>query len=168
MSNLVICESVYGHTKQYAEWIAQALGCEMKGIGEVSASDLDAHDTIIFGGPIYVGKIKGLKQLIGHKDALAKKRLILFTTGMTPPEKTEAYTEVLAQNVPTGSLSVEKAFHFPGEVDPAKLKLAHSLIFKMVSKMTSSGKAPEGMDFSMDKGPMQRDVIEPLVRHIQQ
>lgn len=171
MKTLVVYESVYGHTKQYAEWIAQALNADLKLVDAASDLNPQAYDTIVFGGPIYVGKVKRIQWLSSHADALKGKQIILFTTGMTPPDNTQAYAEMMQTQLPS-NVALAGVYHLPGVVDPSKLKLSHRMIFKMVRKMVGSGKAAEGMDFPLGDGgnvvgSIDRSTIDPILKAAQ-
>lgn len=162
MKTLVVYESAYGHTKQYAQWIAQALQADLWTVDAASDVNLAGYDTILFGGPVYVGKIKGIKWLAGQAEALAGKRVFLFTTGMTPPGNTQVYADLMQQQ-PLGAVKLAGVFHLPGAVDAGKLKLVHRMIFSMVQKMASSGKGPEGMELQVDQS-----AIGPIVKAARQ
>ena len=74
MSNNKKCAVVYrseaGHTKAYAQWIAEALQCDLlKGI-KVKVSDLLSYDTIICGGSLNAGGINGVKLITKNFDQL--------------------------------------------------------------------------------------------------
>lgn len=163
MKTLIIYESVYGHTKQYAQRIAQAIGADFRPADEVSGDALHAYDTIVFGAPIYIGRIKGIRWLSGQAEGLTGRRVFLFTTGMTPPDDAQAYAETMRQ-LP-GNVTLAGAFHLPGAVDPGKLKPSHRLIFGMVQRMAGAGKAPEGMAFPAAEGDETAGGLDPSAIH---
>lgn len=171
MKTLVIYASVYGHTKEYAEWIAQALNADLKTVDDASGVNPQAYDIIMFGGPIYVGKVKGIKWLSDHAASLQGKRVILFTTGMTPPGNTQAYAEIMKSQLP-GNVVLTGVYHLPGAIDSGKLKLSHRMMYKMVRKMASSGNAQEGMDFPLGEGDgivgsIDQSAIDPIIKAAQ-
>lgn len=59
MSTIVIYDSKYGHTEQFAKWISEELSVPMMPLSEAEAADLASYQTIVFGAPIYAGMIKG-------------------------------------------------------------------------------------------------------------
>lgn len=158
MKTIVVYESVYGHTEQYAQWIAKALACDVRKAEGITDQALEAYDTVIFGGPIYAGRIKGIKWLQEHAKTLAGKRLLLFTTGMTDPANEEAYADVVKQALPADGIQPERVFHLPGGIVQQKLKLGHRLIFKMVQKMAGEN----GISSEMDQ-----TALTPLVAYLQ-
>ena len=76
---LVIFESKYGSTKRYAEWVADALSCSLLERKCVRPSDLEAADTIIYGGGLYAGGVSGIKLLIKNWNLISNKNVVLFT-----------------------------------------------------------------------------------------
>ena len=58
MNGIVVYKSRYGATKQYAEWIAEALNIPAKTIDEVSTARLAACDYVIAWSSFYIGKIQ--------------------------------------------------------------------------------------------------------------
>ena len=87
MKTIVIYNSKTGFTKQYANWIAEALSCPCEPLKSVSAAELQGFDKIIFGGWIMGNMIMGLDKLRGMAVPAA-----VFAVGSTPP-----YEEVIAQ-----------------------------------------------------------------------
>lgn len=55
----VVFKSKYGSTKKYAQWIAEELSCDIFERKNVKSDDLEAYDTVIYGGGLYAGGVKG-------------------------------------------------------------------------------------------------------------
>lgn len=108
MATLVVYESKYGSTKQYAEWIATEIGAELKHISDVSVTDLARFERVIIGGYLHMGKIIGVKFLCDEWNVLQNKNVILFTvSGAGPgPAEEKFYTD----NIPAHIR--EKIAHF--------------------------------------------------------
>lgn len=49
MKAIVVYKSSTGFTKKYADWIAQALGCEAVALQDAKRIDYSAYDALIFG-----------------------------------------------------------------------------------------------------------------------
>lgn len=90
---LIIFESKYGTTKRYAEWIATALSGTLLERKAVHLKDLEAADTIIYGGIDYTRLNLVHKSMMSmlHKmllkkadaDLTVEDRLMLETYGKT-------------------------------------------------------------------------------------
>ena len=147
MSTIVIYKSKYGSTKQYAEWIAEALDCEVKEAKSVKADDLLKYDTIIYGGGLYAEIIAGVSLITKNIEKLKDKKLIVYTTGITPPEVREYYDhEVLDKNFKPEMLSHIKIYNFLGRMVMAELTVPHRTAIKTLKKIMSSKKNPTDME----------------------
>ena len=72
----VIYKSKYGATKRYAGWIALKLDADLYEVSDIRRKDLKAYDTIIYGGPLYIEKIKGIKFIINNYEYIKDKKII--------------------------------------------------------------------------------------------
>ena len=141
---LVMYRSKTGFTKNYADWIAQELSCDLRDGRKVKASDLAAYDTVIFGGSMYMGGILGVKFILKHMTQLQDKNLIVFGVGSSPAgQKTE--DEVIGRNFTASQLEKIQFFYFPGGFDFARLSSFNKFIMKNVIKMLAkkADKTPE-------------------------
>lgn len=98
MRTLVVYTSKYGSTKQYAEWIAEELGCKAIPASSVTATDIAESDIVICGGYLHMGKIIGADFIANNWDALQPKTVLFFSVaGAAPhvPERTMWYENSL-------------------------------------------------------------------------
>ena len=147
MSTIVIYKSKYGSTKQYAEWIAEELSCEVKEAKSVKSDDLTNYDTIIYGGGLYAEIIAGVSLITKNFEKLKGKKLIVYTTGITPPEVREYYDhEVLDKNFKPEMLEYIKIFNFLGRMVLSELSIPHRTAIKTLKKIMSSKKNPTDME----------------------
>ena len=83
--SIVIYTSKRGSTRQYAEWIAEELGADLVDARarKLKLRDIKDYDTIIYGGGIYSGGIKGVELITKNwSKGLSQKRVIVFAVGM--------------------------------------------------------------------------------------
>lgn len=59
---IVLYTSKYGAAETYARWIAEALGCRAVPLDKSSKKELQGYDTVIYGGGVQAGGIRGLEQ----------------------------------------------------------------------------------------------------------
>ena len=64
--------------KRYAGWIALKLDADLYEVSDIGRKDLKQYDTIIYGGPLYIGKIKGIKFIINNYEHIKEKKVFLF------------------------------------------------------------------------------------------
>ena len=130
VSTIVLYRSKYGTTKQYAEWIAEELGAEVRNADMTAPGDLAPYDTIIYGAGIYVGCIAGIALISNNFDQLKDKNIIVFTVGLTDPANKEKYSEMTGKNIPWDILEHIKVFHLRGSLDYKKIGLGNKLMMK--------------------------------------
>jgi menaquinone-dependent protoporphyrinogen IX oxidase len=146
---LVAYKSHYGSTKQYAEWIAEALGADLKERREVTPAMLMEYDLVIYGGGLYAGGIIGA-ELVAKNPC---RSLILFTVGAADPDAVD-FTEYVEKYFPAGAEQPQKVFHLRGDLDYSKMSFVHRSMMKLMKKMTVDKKRPE------DWSPQDRFVAE--------
>ena len=148
MSAIVLYKSLYGSTKQYAEWIAEELSCEVKKVKEVSLDDLLKYDTIILGGGLYAETIAGVSLITRNFDKLSSKKLIVFTTGITPVDRRDYYDKlVLQKNFKDERMLLSvKVFNFMGKMVVSELSLPHRTALRGLKKLMAGKKNPTELE----------------------
>ncbi len=86
---VVIYKSKYGSTKQYAQWIAEALDADLFDVAKVR--DLGQYQTIVYGGGLYASGIIGSDFLVKNYELLKEKRIVVFTVGLAKPQADGLY-----------------------------------------------------------------------------
>jgi hypothetical protein len=166
---VVIYKSVYGTTKQYAQWIAEELGTQLLEVSSVKPARLMDYDVVIYGGGLYAGGIIGAK-LVAKNPC---KSLIVFTVGLATPETTD-YKDILAMNFSPEQLEKIRVFHLHGGIDYRKLGLAHKAMMafkkKQVEKTPAEKRTSDDRQFLETYGAkadfLDRDAIAPLVDYV--
>jgi len=147
MNTIVIYKSKYGSTKAYAEWIAEELGCSVVEAKRVKAADLAAYDTIIYGGGLYAEMIAGVSLITKNFEALQDKKLVVYTTGLTPLDCREYYDKmVLEKNFKPHMTEKIKVFNFLGKMILDELSLPHKAAIKTLKKIMSGKENPSEME----------------------
>lgn len=147
MKSIVVYKSKYGSTKQYAEWIAEELGCETADARNVKPEDLKHYDTIIYGGGLYAEIIAGVTLITKNIDMFSDKKIIVYTTGITPIDCREYYDgTVVEKNFTNDTYSKIKMFNFRGKMILSELTPVHRAAIKMLKKMMSNKKDPTDME----------------------
>ncbi len=146
MNAIVIYKTKYGSTKTYAEWIAEALSCDIAEAKGVKAEDLLKYDTIIYGGGLYAEVINGVSLITKNYEKLKNKKLIVYTTGITPPDVREYYDgEVMEKNFKNGAGNI-KIYNFLGKMILEELTPVHRTAIKMLKKIMSGKENPTEME----------------------
>lgn len=146
MSTIVIYKTKYGSTKQYAEWISEDLGCDAVDAKNVKVDDLLGYDTIIYGGGLYAEVINGMSLITRNIDKLRDKKIIVYTTGITPSDVREYYDgEVIDKNFKKGVPENIKIFNFLGKMIQKELTPVHYAAIVSLKKIMSAKKNPSDM-----------------------
>lgn len=172
MSTIVVYKSKYGSTKTYAEWIAEELGCQAVDAKGVKVDDLLQYDTIIYGGGLYAEVINGVTLITKNMDKLKDKKLIIYTTGITPMEYREYYDKyVVEKNFKTGVPENIKIFNFMGKMVLNELSVVHRTAIKSLKKLMQGKENPTEMEKLLvelcdkDGDFSDRNAIEELVSY---
>ena len=147
MSSIVVYKSKYGSTKQYAEWIAQRLGCEAKDAKSVKVDELMNYDRIIYGGGLYAEVISGVSLITKNIDKLDDKKIAVFSTGITPLDCRDYYDKlVIEKNFKPEMLEKIKVFNFMGKMILKELSFPHKAAIIALKKLMSSKENPTEME----------------------
>lgn len=147
MNTIVIYKTKYGSTKTYAEWISDELNCKMVDAKNITVKELEDYDTIIYGGGLYSEIINGVTLLTKNIDSLKNKKLVVFTTGITPVDYRDYYDSyVIEKNFKPDMLDKIKIFNFPGKMILNELSLVHRTALKTLKKIMQSKENPSEME----------------------
>ena len=148
MKAIVIYKSKYGSTKAYADWIAQALSCSAVEAGKIKVDDLTKYDIIIYGGGLYAEVINGVSLITKNFDKLKDKRLIVFTTGITPLDCRDYYDRLVLQKNFKDRKMLEKikVYNFLGKMKTKELSRVHKTALKTLKKIMSVKENPSEME----------------------
>lgn len=147
MRTIVVYKSKYGSTKAYAEWISEALSCEIREAKSINLEELLEYDTVIYGGGLYAEVISGVTLITKNLDSLKDKNLIVFTTGITPLEIRDYYDKlVIEKNFKNGADKKIKVYNFTGKMVLSELSLPHGAALKSLKKIMSAKKNPGEME----------------------
>ncbi len=113
MKPIIIYYSKTGFTRQYAQWLQEALGCPCVPYQKRRTVSFPQFDTVLFGGRLHAGRIQGAKWLFNQPCKLKDKRVVLFFTGAMPPDPTAA-EKAIQQNIPPEWRDTVQAFYLWG------------------------------------------------------
>lgn len=84
MKTAVIYQSETGFVKQYAQWLAQAIGADCFSCTEAEGKDLNAYGALVFGSWICAGKLQKLNRFKKKLKNWKGKVLAVFCVGAAP------------------------------------------------------------------------------------
>ena len=175
MNAIVIYKSKYGSTRAYAEWIAEALGCEAKEAKAIKTDDLLGYDTIIYGGGLYAEVINGVHLITKNIQKLSGKKIAVFSTGITPLSCQEYYdTLVVEKNFSPETREKIRFFPFMGKMVLEELSVVHRTALKTLKKIMSGKENPSDMEKLLielcdaDGDFSDKEAIAPLIEYIKE
>lgn len=142
----VIYKSKYGHTKKYAEWIAESLKADLFEESGISGSGLAGYSTIIYGGGLYASGINGISLITKNFDSVKDRNLVVFTVGLASPLDTSIYRPIIEKNIPEGMRNSIRFFHLRGGIDYSELNMMHKGMMAMLKKMVEKKDEQEKTD----------------------
>ena len=153
---IVLYTSKYGAAETYARWIAEPLGCRAVPLDKFSKKELQGYDTVIYGGGVQAGGIRGLEQFTKWIKGDLKLRQMAKRGTISEAETAEigAFDRqyyIFAVGISLDSegnrlqlrdINFDKdwlrdlpCFFLPGAFDPAKLAGVDKAIIKVATKM---------------------------------
>lgn len=117
---VVIYKGKYGSTARYARWIAEALACPLAEADHFAAKDFANYDTIVFGGALQAGGIKGIELIRRNIRKLQGKKVILFVVGLNVEDK-EARMQMRDINLRKKAMAALPVYYCMGAFDPSKI-----------------------------------------------
>lgn len=132
MTGIILYQSKYGATKQYATWLSEETGFPCVETGQAALRDVQQYDVIILGGGVYASGIAGLSFLKKHIGALADKKIILFCDGASPYDP-DAFDQLIQHNL-KGPLQGLPCFYCRGAWHMDKMKLMDKKLCRMLQK----------------------------------
>jgi len=167
---VVIYKSKTGFTEKYANWIAEELGCEAFPLENVNHLELSEYDLIIYGSGVRAGKMSGISFVNKNRITFPNKKLVIFATGATPVDESDAIERVRTMNVPKNSHI--PFFYFQSGFNYEGMKGLDKLLMSMVRGMMQRAKDKDGTQDGMADAMKNsydhssRESIEPLVSYV--
>lgn len=127
MNAIVIYESRYGSTRQYAEWIADEANADVVSADELEIEALEGYDTIVFGGWIHAGTLRGADFIAENWDMLQNKYVAVFSVSGKPPDSADVQT-ALENALPEPIRNEVVCFSIPGRIIYSNLRLVDRLL----------------------------------------
>jgi menaquinone-dependent protoporphyrinogen IX oxidase len=164
----VVYRSKSGYTKNYAQWIAEELNCDLLPGEKVKANDLLPYDTIIYGAGMYAVGINGIKLITKNYNQLRDKKIIVFAVGATPVRK-ETIEEIQKMNIPAEQLDKIQFFYLRGGFDYSRLTLFNKFLMTLLKLKLKRVKSPDadqkGMlaSYTHPLDFTNRKYIEPII-----
>jgi len=169
---VVICKSVTGFTKQYAQWIAKELDCEVIDLKEASSKTMSEYGTIIFGGRFHAGFVDGLKKAKELFIESSATKFVVFATGATPYTATKVIEAAWKNNFTLDELKRIPHFYMQSGLRYEKMPFGDKLMMKVFAVMVKRKKEKSEYETAMVQALgnsydlSSKEYIKPLVSYM--
>lgn len=131
MKTVVVYKSKTGFTKKYANWLSEALNCDLIEESKAEINRIMQYDTVIYGGGLYVVGINGINFIRKNMSKLSHANIIVFATGATP-DREEVIDEVLNANFTEKQKACIKLFYLRGGFNFPEMNLVDKFLITML------------------------------------
>lgn len=171
MKAVIVYYSQTGFSRRYAQWLAEALGCDCVPFNRRTKVKLDDYDVLIFGSGISAGKIR---QLSWFKESMATRegrKKIVFAVGAMPQEATEAIDKMFQQNFTPEQRESFELFYLQGGLSYEKMSFPERLAMRMLCAVMRRKRftpEEEGMFRMIEKSfdAADKNAIAPIVEAV--
>ncbi|ASS38308.1 flavodoxin domain-containing protein [Mogibacterium pumilum] len=131
---ILIYNSSNGITEKYAEWIAEALDCDVMKYSRAKLGYASMYKNIIFGGWLRGGEITRFNMLRANLShfGIDNNNLIVFTTGIIEP--TEEYRTFVKGLNGCKQLPDDCFYMLPGKFDSRECRSADKIALKAMGE----------------------------------
>ena len=161
---LIVYQSKYGSTKQYAEWIHQRTEGDLVNIENENKPDLARYDIMIIGGYVRAGNIVIAPFIKDHWSVMKGKKVILFTTSGTPPQHPKIQS-IYEKSLPEEIRKEIKYFPLPGRISGKDLTFLDKFLITIgkIMEQDETLKKDMGKDFN----GVQQENLLPLLEYLE-
>ncbi len=132
---LIIFESKYGATQQYAAWIAAESVLPITTPAAVSAQQLLQADFLVIGTPVYNGVFKIKNWLKKQVKAFSGKKLFFFVVNATAAAEQAQRDQFVLNSIPP-EIRQDCILHFlPGRLIHSKLNLIDKIVLSLAARL---------------------------------
>lgn len=161
----VIFEGKYGSTEQYAKWICEETGGDLFTASACKAADLAGYDTVIFGGALRAGAVRGIDKFKKLYPSIAEKRIFCFVVGLNVEDEAaqkecrelnfvkqeNSFMKIFTRKMTDEERMSERElafsklplYFFRGAYDPAKVSGVDKTMMGMVKKLIGTRREEE-------------------------
>ncbi len=164
MTSLIIYQSKYGATTQYAQWLSEELNIPAIEANSGALSGLQNGGVLILGSSVYIGKLQLSGWLHENQEQLQAYKLFLFVVSGTPLNETAKLFKYVKDSVPQSLFKRIRVFFLPGRLIYEKLSWRDRFMLRMGAFL--AGKK-EGARMMMGYDDVKREHLAEFLSHLQ-
>lgn len=163
-NGLIVYDSKYGATHQYADWLASELKLPLRTPDQVTADQIKNAGFLVIGTPIYIGKFRVQKWLNKNIKNFSNKKLFVFIVNATAPEEQSTRGQFVQNNIP-GELKENCRIYFlPGRIIHKKLSFRDKLLLLMRASTIKDPLKRKEMQSDFDN--VKKDNLVPVIKAV--
>lgn len=141
MADLIVYQSKYGATAEYAQWLGEALKTDAVEAGALKPMQLVNAGRIIIGTPVYLGKMLMRHWIAQHQGYLRNKEVYLFVVCGTPAADKDKTGKIVKENIPESIRDKFRIYFLPGRVMMEQLSWMDRFLIRVAirAKKRASG-----------------------------
>lgn len=169
MKAVIIYHSNTGFTRRYAQWLAEALGCDCVPFEKRMKVRLDDYDAVIFGSWLRAGSIQKIGWFKEQMSNMTGRTRIVFVVGAMPAEAKTEVQLMFEKNFTEAQRRKITTFYLQGGIDYDKMDAVSRIAMRMLCRILRMKKhltpEDEGMLQMIEKSfdATSREAIAPIV-----
>lgn len=163
-NGLIIYESKYGATRDYAQWLKQELKLHVLAANDTDEADIKNMDFLIIGTPVYAGQFRIKNWLKKYTKTICSKKIFLFVVCNTGADEQQVREQLVRNNIPPEIKQFCEVYFLPGKLEPSKLSLMDKLVVKMVS--FSEKNENKKREIRLGFNNVRKDHLIPLIKSV--
>lgn len=168
MKGIVVYKGMHGSTEQYALWIADELGFELKCSDDVDAQQITDAKIIIMGSSVYKGRLSLAGWMEKHKEILSSKTLYLFTVSGTHPTEGKILERILKVSTPESLQGKFRHYPLHGSIKKRELSFSERLLVRFGSKVPENeNRTKKIRDFNYVSKNNIRAIVDDILKCIE-
>lgn len=164
MNGIIIYQSKYGATEQYASWLADALKLHRVKVEAATPATIEGREVVILGSPIYAGQLLIKKWLQQNINLLSNKQIFLFIVSGSTTNDQALQQQVINNNLDPALRAMVKVFFLPGKCNVSRLSWMDRLVLKMGAWLEKDPQKKMIMKSGFDN--MDRRALDALVEAV--
>lgn len=131
MNGIIVYQSRYGATAQYAEWLGEDLGLPFINIKNITPDMIACTELIVAGSSVYAGKLLIAGWLEENALLLAEKKVLLYIVCGTTADDPLLQQRLINNNFGHTLNKFDGMFFLPGRCFPAALSWKDRMLLKI-------------------------------------
>jgi len=164
MNGILVYDSKYGSTRQYAEWLAESLQLPITSCAKLPAYRLKDFDFLIIGTPVYMERLRIKQWLRKVVKSLAGKKLCLFIVNATSPDEHLKREKFVANSLPAELRHASSVYFLPGRLRHKSLTWMDKLFLRIGARTLTP---EQRKSIKEDVNEVKRENLELLIKTVQ-